>query len=160
MFGNINNKERKIKIIQTLRISFLLLISFFILTGCDRRGIYKRGEVIIGEQKILVEVVDTWPMIYKGLSGRESLAEESGMLFVFPKSDIYEFWMKEMKFPLDIIWINQNEIVEIWSNAPIPEGDKIPRYQPTNQAKYVLEVNAGTAIKYGWLPGDKVKFKF
>ncbi|MGC9048788.1 MAG: DUF192 domain-containing protein [Patescibacteria group bacterium] len=140
---------------------FYFWFFIFSLTGCGLgQHTYKQGEVTIGEQKILVEVADTRPAIYKGLSGRESLADNQGMLFVFPKSDIYEFEMREMKFSLDIIWIHNNEIVEIWSNAPLPTDNYIPRYRPKGLANYVLEVNAGTAIKYGWRPGDKVSIGY
>ena len=77
--------------------------------------------VVIGDTKIFVEVADSEFERRKGLSGRDALAENSGLLFVFEEKDIRPvFWMKDMKFPLDIIW-----------------------YSPTIPIDYVLEVTSG-----------------
>lgn len=59
-------------------------------------------------KKIKAEVVDNEEARMKGLSGRDNLADDEGMFFVFEKSDIYPFWMKDMKFAIDIIWIMED----------------------------------------------------
>ena len=162
---------------------FILCFSIFYFAGCNLNSeIYKKGEVIINNQIIKVEIADKPELMLKGLSGRKNLAENSGMLFIFSKPDIYKFWMKEMKFPLDIIWIQtrtnadltqtyeeipgelvigiEGQIVEIWQNAPIPQTKtEIPLYRPQNLANYVLEVKAGTVEKYGWKVGDEVEIR-
>jgi len=143
------------------KLKFCLSILFFasLLVGCQIHST-KIAEVIIGQQTICAEVADQPTQWARGLSNRASLAANRGMLFVFPQSAIHSFWMKEMNFPLDIIWINNNQIVETWSNASIPSGNQIPGHQPKNLANYVLEVSAGSLDKYGWRVGDAVKMNF
>lgn len=107
----------------------------------------------IGNRTILVEIVKTEPARAKGLSGRKALPENSGMLFVFDQPDFYHFWMKEMNFPIDIIWLDENKnIVDITANLatstyPKTVTSRLP-------AKYVLELNAGWANKNGLKIGD------
>jgi uncharacterized membrane protein (UPF0127 family) len=157
MFGWLYCPPRK----KALIVSGLLVVVLLVtLSIADKNFIFgkkhKIGEVRIRGQIIKVEIVDKAPLLFEGLSSRDNLAENSGMLFIFPKDDVYDFWMKEMKFSLDIIWIKDNKIVEVWQNAPLLQEKEIPRYHPQNLARYVLEVNAGTYAKYGWQIGDKV----
>ena len=100
----------------------------------------------------------------QGLSGRESLGPDEGMLFVFEEERQLHFWMKEMRFPLDIIWIDAGcRLVGVASDVPTPPpeaGDAdIPRVQSPSPARYVLEVNAGEAQRQGLRAGDAVKFQ-
>ncbi len=95
----------------------------------------------------------------RGLSGRESLDQDSGMLFVFQKPGKYYFWMKDMNFPIDMIWINENnEIVYIKKEAS--PDDYLATYGPEEDSKYVLEINSGLSDKYNIKTGDKVEFTF
>lgn len=93
----------------------------------------------------------------RGLSGRASLPEEEGLLFIFSKPDFYGFWMKEMQFPIDIIWINENnKIVHI---ARAIEPNSFPQiFKPSEKSLYVLEVNAGFAAKHAINIGDQATF--
>ncbi len=93
----------------------------------------------------------------KGLSGRQSLAQDVGMLFVFDTPDQYGFWMKDTLIPLDIIWIGEDKrIVHIEKNI---EPSTYPTtFQPENDALYVLELNAGQAEKNFFAVGDEVSF--
>jgi len=143
------------------KLKFCLSILFFasLLVGCQIHST-KIAEVIIGQQTICAEVADQPTQWARGLSNRASLAANRGMLFVFPQSAIHSFWMKEMNFSLDIIWINNNQIVETWPNAPIPSGNQTPGHQPKSLANYVLEVSAGSLDKYGWRASDTVKINF
>ena len=99
----------------------------------------------------------------KGLSKLESLPLDQGELFVFDKSDKYEIWMKDMKFAIDIIWIDQDKrIVDIASNIPPEPGKKdqeLQRYQPKQEAKYILEINAGLASLHNLQVGDQLSFE-
>lgn len=102
--------------------------------------------VEINNIKIPVEVVQTQAEVEKGLSGRADLDTENGMLFIFSKPDYYRFWMPDMNFPIDIIWINENQIVGISpdvSNEFDPANPKF--YTPPRPADKVLEVNTGFA---------------
>ena len=75
--------------------------------------------------------------------GRGKLADKHGMLFIFPEEGQYGFWMKHMRFPLDIIWINkEGKIVDIKEAVPVCKDICLPFY-PREQALYVLEVKAG-----------------
>ena len=109
----------------------------------------------IDNSTINLEVADEPQEITVGLGGRDSLAEDGGMLFILPQTIIPNFWMKDMKFPLDFVWIDeQQNIVAITPSIGV---DSYPiTFSPPSPVKYVLEVNAGLSAFNGWLPGDHV----
>ncbi len=110
-------------------------------------------------RKIKVELADTKDKQELGLSGRASLSEDEGLLFVFENSAEHLFWMKDMKFAIDIIWINADEKVVYIKRSATP--DSYPEvFKPTQNAKYVLEVSAGFADKNNLKEGDSVLFTF
>lgn len=98
----------------------------------------------------------------KGLSDRDSLALDEGMLFVFDSAGEFGIWMKKMKFAIDIIWISEEKkIVDIVENAPPEPGKKdkeLSIYRPKKGALYILEVNAGLSRLHGLMIGDEVRF--
>lgn len=100
----------------------------------------------------------------QGLSGRDKLNEDEGMLFVFDHVDKYSFWMKDMNFPIDIIWISSDlKVVYIKKNATpesyLPAGKAGPEtFIPTKEAKYVLEVFSLFSEKNNLKEGDKIEF--
>lgn len=98
----------------------------------------------------------------KGLSGRSNLAAGTGMLFAFPQKNKYAFWMKDMRFPIDIIYIDDNKVVDFVENAPAPasgqDASTLPIYKPSAPANYVLEVNAKEISKNKIKKGDTVIF--
>ncbi|MFA5133986.1 MAG: DUF192 domain-containing protein [Patescibacteria group bacterium] len=117
----------------------------------------KTGEVIISKREFKVEIAkNQWDMD-RGLSGKNFLKDNKGMLFVFSKPDYYSFWMKGMKFSIDIIWINEGKIAYIKEKAPIPITQYIESYKPEAPAGYALEINAGLVEKYGFKIGDAVQ---
>src|SRR3989338_4036642 len=92
------------------------------------------------------DVADTDAKRAQGLSGRESMAENYGILFVFEEPAQYSFWMKDMKFPLDFLWIRDGKIIEITQNVPPPAlGEQPQTIAPRVPIDMVLEVNAGWA---------------
>lgn len=108
-----------------------------------------------------VEVANTESSREKGLGGRNSLAENSGMLFVFDSKGVtVGFWMKDMLIPLDMIWISEGKVVKIDKNIPAPAAgipdDKLTVYNPGQPVDYVLEVNAGFSDKNNIKVGDSV----
>jgi uncharacterized membrane protein (UPF0127 family) len=120
-----------------------------------------KTKIYVGETEIPVEIADTFQKRQKGLSERESLAEREGMLFVFAQKDIQPpFWMKKMKFAIDIIWIDDNKIVQINENVPAPEPDtpnsELKFYSPNQPIDYVLEVNTGFVDENKIKIGDNV----
>jgi len=98
----------------------------------------------------------------KGLGGRNSLEYDRGMLFVFDKEQKYTFWMKDVKFPIDIIWISKDKkVVDYYKNAEVQldvPDSQLKIYSPQTPAQYVLEVNAGIVDKYDIKIGDKAEF--
>ncbi len=93
-----------------------------------------------------------------GLSGRSSLPQDQGMLFLFEKSDYHNFWMKNMQFPIDILYIKDNKIISIIDSAePAPDNSNPQIYQPEAPANRVLEINAGLSKKYNIKKGDSVE---
>lgn len=114
--------------------------------------------VRIGNAQVQVEVADTEAQRIKGLSGRKSLPENSGMLFVFDSAGFYAFWMKDTLIPLDFIWINQGAVLEITENVQ-PADFQPPRtLAPRQPVDKVIELKAGTAKNLGIKVGDKVRF--
>jgi len=112
----------------------------------------------IGGETLYVELAETEDEWSLGLGGRKSMKEGRGMLYVFPKPHFYVFNMKDMLFPLDIIWINKDKkIVDVMTNVG-PET--YPEFSYVNDflAQYVLEVNAGFFDAHGVQIGDIVEF--
>jgi hypothetical protein len=88
-------------------------------------------------------LADTPEKRYQGLSGRESLCPDCGMLFTFPSRSAQTFVMRKMNFPLDIIWISGEKVTKIDENL-LPEGSEPKKhYESPGPVDYVLEVNAG-----------------
>ena len=107
--------------------------------------------------KIFADVADNQSELEKGLSGRSKIQDDRGMIFIFPEENILTFWMKEMKFPLDMIFFDsQFNIVDINENAqPCKTIRECPIYPSKKPARYVLEINAGLARKNNLKIGDK-----
>jgi uncharacterized membrane protein (UPF0127 family) len=107
-----------------------------------------------------VEIADTDQARALGLGNRSSLGANSGMLFLFPTAKIPQFWMKGMKFPLDMIWINGDTIIGFEQKIPQPtgtSGETLPIYSPTQPVDKVLEVNSGFVQAHGIVAGDKLQ---
>lgn len=115
----------------------------------------QRQTIFIDDLAIQVSYADTPAKLAKGLGGVESLRDREGMLFIFPRQDYYKMWMKDMKIPIDIIWINNDmEIVHIEQNVrPDPY---YATYISTQPARFVLEMNAFFTQEYGVEVGSRV----
>jgi uncharacterized membrane protein (UPF0127 family) len=111
----------------------------------------------INNKAVTVEVADERAEQIQGLSGRTGLEENEGMLFVFPEAQIHYFWMKDMNFSLDMIWIDSmGSVIDITKNI---SPDTFPKtFGPSSPALYVLEVNAGWSDRNNITVGDVVKF--
>ena len=140
------------------RLTFIFIIICLIVIGVWFL-IQPEDSLEINNMVFAVEVVDTDEQIKKGLSGRSELAENQGMLFIFNQSGFYPFWMKEMLFPIDIIWLNNNkEVVFIKKDAQPCLEENCQIIEPDKKARYVLEVKAGIADKINIKIGDKLIF--
>jgi uncharacterized membrane protein (UPF0127 family) len=109
---------------------------------------------------VTVEVVSKPADLERGLMFRTGLGQDKGMLFVFPVDDIYQFWMKNMHFNLDMLWLSaEGAIVYIGKDTPACKNDPCPVYSPGLKARYVLEINSGYTTSHQWKLGDKLVFK-
>jgi uncharacterized membrane protein (UPF0127 family) len=116
-----------------------------------------KSKVIVNGKTFIVDVSDTAYTKTKGLSGRDPLKTNEGMIFLFEKPEKEGFWMKDMKFSIDIIWIDENMSVIHIEKSLSP--DTYPKvYYPESPAKYVLEVSSGQADALGLKLGDKIEF--
>ncbi len=127
-------------------------------------GLSDLREITVGDVEIMVQMADTAAERQKGLGGVTVLPAGQGMLFDFGVKNISpqdaKFWMKDMKIPLDFIWIGGGKVVEITPNVPASPPNASDRelkiYEPSENIDYVLEVNAGFAAKNGIKVGDNV----
>jgi uncharacterized protein len=121
--------------------------------------------ITVGTHSLTVEVVNNDATRAQGLSGRERLQDDQGMLFDMRNTNIDRpsFWMKDMRFGLDLIWIKNNRVVGITKNVPAPTENtsttSLPTYPPPAPVDMVLEVNAGWAEIHNLKVGDAVEIK-
>ncbi len=168
-----NSKSGFVKIVSAIIMAFILFIVLFNLPQTSENGkpnvkqtsikFQKDGELtfqkVDGEyiSKIDIEIADTDDKRTRGLMDRLSMKDNRGMLFLFPYDTIQSFWMKNTVLPLDIIFVNgENIIVTIQAHAvPFDIGS----YSSTKPASKVVEVNAGYAEAYGIAEGDKIVWR-
>ena len=138
----------------------LIITLFIVLSFIYIRFNYKRtSSLTINNMQILIEVADTYPKRSKGLSDRQYLEKDYGMLFIFPDSGYYNFWMNDMQFPLDFVWIKDNNVVDLTENVPQPKNMERPlTFTAKSEFNKVLEINNGKIKEWGIKVGDKVTF--
>ena len=117
---------------------------------------------VIGGRAFTLELAISSEERRQGLSNRDHLPPDAGMLFVFAKEAVLAFWMKETLIPLDILFLDQDRrIVNIHTMTPqpgVPTG-RLTVYRSATPAMYAVEVNAGTAAELGLAPGMVVEFR-
>ncbi|OHB24171.1 MAG: hypothetical protein A3F96_01000 [Parcubacteria group bacterium RIFCSPLOWO2_12_FULL_40_10] len=139
---------KKIAAVIFLVIAGILAIYFS--TGED---ISEFNSIIIGDTKIEIKTAETPEERTLGLSGQKSLPHNRGLFFIYDQPDLYGIWMKEMNFPIDIIWFDSDKkIVSISKNAKPESFPEV--FWPDFLASYVLEVNAGFVDENGIKIGD------
>ena len=143
---------------QKFLISCMVVVLFFVagfvlIKSPPAKNIY----VKIAGQVLKVELATTSEEQARGLSARQGLAEDEGMLFVFDRPSKYHFWMKDMNFAIDIIWLSEDmHMIYIKKNA---EPSSYPEtFVPNQNAKYVLEVVSGFSDKNNLKEGDILEF--
>ena len=113
-------------------------------------------EIYLEKTKVFADVVKTQSAIERGLSGRENLLSNHGMLFIFSTPDRYGFWMKEMKFPIDILWLSNDGSVMHTEEGVSPETYPQTFAPKSGLARYVLELPAGYSREHQVEIGDKI----
>lgn len=162
-------KTKKTKVVRNIFFTALCVGLFFTSMYGIRCGVYQICEIemlskfvrhdvtiLMPKGAIQVEVAQSKSSRELGLSGRPSMRNDEGILFVFDVPGKYGFWMKDMNFPLDIIWINESGLVVDIERNLTP--DSYPKtFINEVDASYVLEINAGLAKEFGLFLGSKVK---
>lgn len=159
------------KIVKKTILSFfvivLFLFSIFFLLNQPHKYTPEKSlkdikSINIAGQNIRLELALTPEKKSRGLSFHAPLNKDEGMLFIFDYPDKYSFWMKDMNFPIDIIWIGEDNAVSYIKNNATPES--FPEaYQPgkdDKEAKYVLEVISGFSKDNKLKVGDKIEFGY
>ena len=142
-----------------LIIISLLVILIFEFMGETSHTDYR--QLHIGTTQISVEIADDSGEQYQGLSGRSALANDTGMLFIYKQKANSNFWMKDMKFALDFVWIADNEVIQIDANIQppaTPQAEPVIIY-PRARYNMVLEVPAGWVNSNNIKVGDQVELK-
>ena len=140
-------------------VAVSIAVTMYIDTSTARLE-YKVKRIMIDDVMLEVEIADDDEKRALGLMHRDSLEEYKGMLFIFPYEGKYAFWMMNMNFSIDIIWIDsEGKVVYIVDNA-VPCNRVASTvectYEPDVHAKYVLEVNAGFAERHGVIIGSRM----
>lgn len=142
-------------VIAVMAIAIAVVMPFITQSDQTQPPIYdyEVRKITIDDVLLDVEIADDSEKIEKGLMFREMLPENRGMLFVFDEERKYQFWMMNMKFNLDMIWLDANgRVVHIVEDAkPCIDAahTSLCTFNPDEPAKYVLEVNSGFVQKYG-----------
>jgi hypothetical protein len=135
--------------LESLYLQFLKLFS---------DGRYKRSQARIGRLKVDLELADDSYKRAKGLMYRRSMQKAKGMLFIFDSERRYAFWMLNMRFSIDLIWLDkQLRVVDITRDArPAKSIFRARSYSPSKPAMYVIELCSGVAGSSGIRQGDKI----
>ena len=136
----------------------LLCLLILLLSGCQQN----QHKVTINDIAFYIELADDDNERAMGLMYRKQMADEEGMLFIFPNSQYRAFWMKNTLIPLDILYFDQNrKLINISENTPPCKNTttRCPNYPSKKPAKYVLEINAGLSKKHGFNAGDELRIE-
>jgi uncharacterized membrane protein (UPF0127 family) len=120
---------------------------------------HRQINVTVNGVRLVTDIASTGEQRSKGLAVKDDLKENEAMLFVFSKENEYGFWMKDMEFPIDIIWLDSDRKVVHIEHSLEPCGpDSCPVYEPNAEALYVLETVAGFSEQYDVVRGTLVEF--
>lgn len=114
-------------------------------------------QVMLGSTVYTLDIADTHVLQEKGLSFRESLSPQTGMLFIFSTPNVYQFWMKDMKFAIDIIWLDENKKV-VYIEEFVDPSTYPQSFGPETPTQYAIEIPAGDTTKVGLKVGDLINF--
>ena len=142
-------------------LSVVLTTALAACSGDDAARSEVRDVVAIRHAQVVVEIAERPAAQARGLGHRDSLEWGRGMLFVYERATFQGFWMKGMRFPIDIVWLRERRIVDIAHRVPaMPPGTpdrSLPVYRPRELADLVLEVPAGFAEAHSWQRGDTAR---
>lgn len=156
---------------KKINVLVIFFVAVIFLSGCQKNITHQPRtdfadhqiiHAVLNTTPLRIEVVNTSASITQGLSDRTQIGGD-GMLFFLREEGIPTFWMKHMHFPLDLIWLNQNRIVDITRNAPEPlvttPERELPVYSPISPSNMVLEVPGGMSEKWHIKKGDALEIQ-
>lgn len=133
---------------------FVILILIILLSNFSTQT---KTKAVLGNKTFNVFVAKSDSEKQIGLSSKNKISENQGMLFLFDKPDYYSFWMKDMKFPIDIIYIQNNKVTTVISDVNPPKNStSLLIYKPKKKSDMVIEINAGLANKYNIREGTPI----
>jgi uncharacterized membrane protein (UPF0127 family) len=133
-----------------------LALAALICTSC----MAQEPHVVLKGEKFTVDLAQTADEQALGLMFRDEMADDHGMLFIFPVEAMRGFWMKNTRIPLDIFYFDADlKLVSVSKNARPCKTRRCPNYPSTGPARYVLELNAGKAEELGVKPGDALELR-
>lgn len=118
---------------------------------------YPRQGIVLGGKSFTALVANTDLLRDKGLGDRDGLADGQAMLFTFDRDDLYAFWMKDMRFSIDMLWLD-HDLDVVWVEKNVSPDSYPHVYTPAKPARYVLETNAGELEALHIKVGDKAAF--
>lgn len=148
------------KILILILILVILSLALFLISGFINK--INKPNVIVNNVVFKTEIAKTQAQKERGLAKYNNIDNNFTMIFPFEKIGIYTFWMKDMRFSIDIIYIRNNKIVQIFKNVPSPHSSRenLPLYKPSVASDTVMEINAGLSNKYNFKNGDKVTINY
>ena len=147
-------KKKSLTIFICISLVTILCLLFIQRSHFSNKQLDK---IVIGTKEITISIAETKEEQTRGLSGRTSLSRDEGMLFLFPKKDRYAFWMPDMNFPIDIIWIDHDQVVGVDEHVTNIFDSKNPTYYyPPEPVDTVLEVPDGFFSKNHLTVGSSV----
>ncbi|OGH11700.1 MAG: hypothetical protein A3B38_03355 [Candidatus Levybacteria bacterium RIFCSPLOWO2_01_FULL_36_13] len=141
------------------KITLLLMLVFTLFGLFLFQNLSKKSYVFIDTIRFKAEFAETQKSKEIGLSKYKSIDNDFALVFPFEKNTKPVFWMKDMLFPIDIIFVKDYKIIQIYSNVPNPTDNngQLPLYTPKNEANIVIEINSGLSKKYNFKEGDQIK---
>lgn len=147
-------------ILVIILTGFFIYFGNFVVTEVGQNS--EKREIRIGEKNYQLEIVKTSQELEKGLSKFETIKNNQGMLFIFETPGRWNIWMKDMKFNIDIIFLNEKkEVVTIFKNVKFETHQNVyeyRKYQPDFDSKYVIELKEGEIAENKIKLGDKIEF--
>ena len=154
---------------KLLLVFVLILVCFIILAFsvqknrhksvayCQTERLPEAIGIDVNKSWLIVEVARSDAEKAKGLSGRSCIESNTGMLFPYDEPGVYCFWMKDMNFPIDMIWLDKDkQVVKIQANV---SPDTYPNsFCPEQPAQFVVEFEANYAARQGWQNGTQFSF--
>lgn len=151
-----NNKKNVLYALSFTAMTLSILFFVFSITNSMSYTDVLRKINLVSMHTMSYDVVVNLGDMEKGLGGRDFIPPNYGMLFAFQKNDMYGFWMKDMRLPIDILWLSDTGMI-LKIDASVATSTYPQVFYPPVPVRYVLETAAGESIRRGWQIGTDVR---